>query len=89
VSGVGVILIVVAIASLALWWIRDLRHGRRARQLVPAPADETEDPGAAGPPDWPDGQGGQGVPGDDDLVVREFFTTPPPEFQDPPSRPQP
>jgi hypothetical protein len=40
VSGVGVVLILVAIISLAIWWIRDLRHGRRARRLVPAPPDE-------------------------------------------------
>lgn len=40
VSGVGVILIVVAVLSLALWWGRDLRHGRRARRLVPAPSDD-------------------------------------------------
>lgn len=37
VSNVGVILIVVAVASLAIWWGRDLRHGRRARKLVPPP----------------------------------------------------
>ena len=37
VSNVGVILIVLAIASLAVWWARDLRHGRRARKLVPPP----------------------------------------------------
>lgn len=37
VSGVGVILIIVAVLSLALWWVRDLHHGRRARRLVPPP----------------------------------------------------
>lgn len=37
VSNAGVILIVLAIASLAIWWARDLRHGRRARKLVPPP----------------------------------------------------
>jgi hypothetical protein len=37
VSNVGVILIVLAVASLAIWWGRDLRHGRRARKLVPPP----------------------------------------------------
>ena len=43
VSGAGVILIIVAVLSLALWWVRDLRHGRRARRLVPPPgADEPE-----------------------------------------------
>jgi hypothetical protein len=43
VSGVGVILIVLAIVSLAVWWIRDLHHGRRARRLVPVPTGENED----------------------------------------------
>ena len=43
VSGVGVILIIVAVLSLGVWWVRDLRHGRRARRLVPPPgADEPE-----------------------------------------------
>jgi hypothetical protein len=37
VSNAGVILIVLAIASLAIWWARDLRHGRRARKLIPPP----------------------------------------------------
>lgn len=37
VSNVGVILIVLAVASLGIWWARDLRHGRRARKLVPPP----------------------------------------------------
>jgi hypothetical protein len=37
VSNAGVILIVLAVASLAIWWARDLRHGRRARKLVPPP----------------------------------------------------
>ena len=41
VSGVGIILIVLAVLSLAVWWARDLHHGRRARRLVPAPADDT------------------------------------------------
>ena len=40
VSGVGIILISLAILSLAIWWIRDLRRGRRARSLVPSPVDE-------------------------------------------------
>ena len=43
VSGVGVVLILVALVSLGIWWIRDLRHGRRARQLVPAPKDDDLD----------------------------------------------
>jgi hypothetical protein len=94
VSGVGVILIVVAIVSLALWWIRDLRHGRRARQLVPAPDDDVDDVGGenAGAED----AGGVGAdhllregPGDADPVVRDFFASSPPELHDPPTRPRP
>lgn len=46
VSGVGIVLIVLAAVSLAIWWARDLRHGRRARRLVPAP-DFDEEKGAA------------------------------------------
>lgn len=33
-SGVGVVLIVVAALGLALWWVRNFRHGRRAHQLI-------------------------------------------------------
>ena len=39
VSGVGVVLIGLAVVSLAIWWARDLHHGRRARRLVPSPID--------------------------------------------------
>jgi hypothetical protein len=42
VSGVGIILIAVAVVSLAIWWGRDLRYGRRARRLIPAPGEEEE-----------------------------------------------
>ncbi|MDQ1398066.1 MAG: hypothetical protein QOG64_3325 [Acidimicrobiaceae bacterium] len=35
-SGVGVVLSVGAGLFLLVWWGRNLRHGRRARQLVPA-----------------------------------------------------
>lgn len=35
VSDVGIALIVIATASLAAWWVRDLRHGRRAARLMP------------------------------------------------------
>jgi hypothetical protein len=34
-SGVGVVLSVGAGAFLFLWWLRQFRHGRRARALVP------------------------------------------------------
>ncbi len=37
VSGVGIIIIVVAALFLGAWWIRDVRHGRRARQLIDRP----------------------------------------------------
>ena len=40
VSSVGIIIIVVAVLSLALWWGRDLRHGRRPRKLAPAPIEK-------------------------------------------------
>lgn len=43
ISGVGLVLIIVTIVSLAIWWVRDLRHGRRARRLVPAPTDDELD----------------------------------------------
>lgn len=64
VSGVGLVLIVVAVLSLAVWWGRDLRHGRRPRQLAPAPDSETAEE----------------VEGGDDPVVREFFSSDPPQF---------
>ena len=35
-SGVGVVLSVGAGLFLLIWWVRHLRHGRRAKQLVPA-----------------------------------------------------
>jgi hypothetical protein len=63
VSNVGVILIVLAIASLLIWWGRDLRHGRRARKLIPPPVfDEpqlSDDPSvrdffANPPPGYPE-----------------------------------
>ena len=45
-SEVGVVLIVVATLGLAVWWVRNARHGRRARQLVDPPGEEP-------PPDPP------------------------------------
>jgi hypothetical protein len=35
-SGVGIVLSAGAGLFLIVWWVRNLRHGRRARQLVPA-----------------------------------------------------
>jgi len=90
VSGVGVVLIVLAIVSLAVWWVRDLRHGRRARQLVPAPGDETSDEEDAYQGEEGAGEAAApaaepilvGEPGDSDPVVREFFSTPAPDYDD-------
>ena len=42
VSGAGVVLIVVAFVSLAVWWVRDLRHGRRPRGMAPSPIEEAD-----------------------------------------------
>lgn len=65
VSGVGVVLIVVAVLSLAVWWGRDLRHGRRADRLVPAPVDDADDSDTVV----------------SDPVVDDFFSQPPPEYK--------
>jgi hypothetical protein len=76
ISGVGVVVIVLAVVSLAVWWVRDLRRGRRARRLVPAPLEPPDD----------DGQGGTGngtAPVSGDPVVDDFFTRPPPEYDQP------
>lgn len=63
VSNVGLILIIVAVASLAIWWGRDLRHGRRARKLVPPPTSDephlSDDPAVrdffdSPPPNYPE-----------------------------------
>jgi Family of unknown function (DUF6049) len=77
ISNVGIVLIVVTLLSLAIWWVRDLRHGRRARQLVPSPIatdDETltADPVvdaffAQPPPELPDLRDLGGLEGVDDL----------------------
>jgi hypothetical protein len=52
ISDVGWFLMVGAALFLAVWWVRNARHGRRARQLVPRP-DEDGGPGGPGadPPD--------------------------------------
>lgn len=50
VSDVGIALIVVAAIFLAVWWVRDLRHGRRASRLVdPGDVDLTGPPAETGP----------------------------------------
>ncbi len=64
-SGVGIFLSVGAALLLAAWWARDLRHGRRARGLVPAA------PGGAPLGEAPPGLAGLDtleVDGDDWLV---------------------
>jgi hypothetical protein len=48
VSGVGIALISLTVVSLAIWWIRDLRRGRRARSLVPSPLADGGPNGLAG-----------------------------------------
>ena len=35
-SGVGIVLSIGAGLFLLVWWVRNLHHGRRARELVPA-----------------------------------------------------
>jgi hypothetical protein len=94
VSGVGVVLIVLAIVSLGIWWVRDLRHGRRARQLVPAPEEEApngghaaDSNGAADPTGAaradPADHVGVGTPAaESDTMVQDFFSTPAPDYRD-------
>ena len=52
ISDVGWFLMVGAALFLGAWWVRNARHGRRARQLIPRPDD---DPGSAD--DGPDAPG--------------------------------
>ncbi|HTT89765.1 MAG TPA: DUF6049 family protein [Acidimicrobiales bacterium] len=51
ISDVGWFLMVGAALFLVVWWVRNARHGRRARQLVPRPEDErgAVDPGSVAP----------------------------------------
>ncbi len=42
VSGVAIVLAVLAALSLAVWWGRDLRRGRRRGGLVPSPFDDVD-----------------------------------------------
>jgi hypothetical protein len=100
VSGVGIILIAVAVVSLAIWWGRDLRYGRRARRLVPAPSEDGEYGDEDGPAEEFDGGNGSagefgdqltgaGAPGSPDRSMQEFFAMPAPEYQQRPSEPRP
>ncbi len=43
VSGVGLLLMVGAALFLVVWWVRNARHGRRSRRLVPRPVESVED----------------------------------------------
>jgi hypothetical protein len=87
VSGVGVVLIVLAALFLGTWWVRDLRHGRRARRLIPAPGDDAVDDRAetAGLQDA--GVASEAVnvdvPEGFDPFVQDFFSTPPPDYEQP------
>ncbi len=76
ISGVGLVVIVLAVISLAVWWVRDLRRGRRARRLVPAPAEPAADGRG-------EGTGDGAAPVSGDPVVDDFFTRPPPEYDQP------
>jgi hypothetical protein len=40
IGDVAVVLMVGAVLFLAVWWVRNARHGRRARRLVPKPPDD-------------------------------------------------
>jgi len=81
ISGVGVVLIILAAVSLALWWVRDLRHGRRARRLMPAPTAGDVD-SEREPPDPRTESLGQGA-FSEDPVVNDFFAKPPPDYREP------
>ncbi len=94
VSGVGVVLIVAAVLFLGVWWVRDLRHGRRARKLVPPPDDEAVADGKPPVPGEPVGAPADGVEPLDyaepvgsegpapDPVMQQFFSTPAPRYRD-------
>jgi hypothetical protein len=73
-SGVGVVLILLAALGLVLWWVRDIRHGRRARQLIDPPTGEV--PVGVAPAGSPRGPGPASW-ADDDPVVADFFASPP------------
>ena len=54
IGDVAVVLMVGAALFLAVWWLRNARHGRRARRLVPKPPDDEQgdggqEPGGVGP----------------------------------------
>jgi hypothetical protein len=50
VSSVGIVIIVLSLLFLGIWWIRDIRSGRRARQLMRRPGDDIDDDPGDDPP---------------------------------------
>jgi hypothetical protein len=60
VSEVAVVLMVVAAILLGVWWVRDRRHGRRARQLVDPPSEDSDED-VAEDSAGPEGGAGPGV----------------------------
>jgi hypothetical protein len=50
IGDVAVALMVGAALFLAVWWVRNARHGRRARRLVPKPPDDEADDAVLGGP---------------------------------------
>jgi len=49
IGDVAVVLMVGAALFLAVWWVRNARHGRRARRLVPKPPDDDDSGQGQGP----------------------------------------
>ncbi len=76
VSGVGVVLIVLAALGLAFWWIRNFRHGRRARDLVDPDTAEIALPEVA------EARGHRPPPLPEDQAISDFFASPPPRYPD-------
>lgn len=62
-SFVGLVLMGTALLFLAAWWVRNARHGRRARALVPRPGDDPGDDRDGGEGPGPGGGGGGAHPG--------------------------
>jgi putative peptidoglycan lipid II flippase len=75
-SGVGIILSIGAALLLVMWWIRDLRHGRRARRLVPPPS-APEEPAADEEPVHNAGPVGDEGPREEPAPLRQPVTVPP------------
>ncbi len=93
VSAVAVVLMIGAVFLLGLWWVRDRRHGRRARQLVDRrlSGDRDREPRNRKRGDRaPESRAPESrAPGDavtDDPVVAEFFASPAPNYPDPEAR---